>query len=214
MTHSYDPLDTPSQVKITIFTDPYCTWCWGSEPTLGKIRETYHDQVSFQNVMGGLVKDVAQFHDPANNIGGDQVFEQVAAHWKDASSRHRMPVDERVFFDTKGTYRSTHPACIAVKAAEFQGHNQGSRYLRRLREAVETERRGIHAETIQIELAEETGLDVNQFKADLASGKAHKAFQKDLNLCREHGVRGFPAYLLQAADGRNHAEWLCDLRRI
>ncbi len=40
-------------LQITGFTDPYCTWCWGSEPILRKIREVYGAQVSIGFIMGG-----------------------------------------------------------------------------------------------------------------------------------------------------------------
>jgi predicted DsbA family dithiol-disulfide isomerase len=32
------------QIEITEFTDPYCTWCWGSEPVLRHVLEAYDDR--------------------------------------------------------------------------------------------------------------------------------------------------------------------------
>lgn len=54
----------PSVLEIVSFTDPYCTWCWGSEPILRKIQEVYRTQVSIRFVMGGLVEDMRNFSDP------------------------------------------------------------------------------------------------------------------------------------------------------
>ena len=54
-----------SAIEITSYTDPYCTWCWGSEPILRKIQEVYGEQVYLRFVMGGLVEDMRQFSDPA-----------------------------------------------------------------------------------------------------------------------------------------------------
>ena len=186
-------------IKIVSFTDPYCTWCWGSEPILRKIQEVYGDQVSVSFVMGGLVKDMRTFSDPGAGIGGDQWYRQVAEHWVDASHSHNMPVDEQVFFDIKDDVFSTHPACIAFKAAQLQGEEMGKRYLRRLREGAAAERLAIQRTQVQIQLAEETGLDRDRFSKDIQTGVAKKAFQQDIEECRRLGVRGFPSFLLQCS---------------
>ena len=153
--------------------------------------------------MGGLVEDISTFSDPANSIGGENWYRQVAEHWVDASSRHGMPVDEQVYFDIKDDSRwSTYPASIAFKAAEFQGEDLGKRYLRSLRVAAAAQRRAIHRLDIQLELAGEVGLEISKFKEDMESGTAEKAFQEDLEECRTRGVRGFPSYLVQNFNGQ------------
>jgi protein-disulfide isomerase-like protein with CxxC motif len=48
-------------VEIIEFTDPVCTWCWGSEPILRKLETHYEDQIRLCFVMGGLVKDIRDF---------------------------------------------------------------------------------------------------------------------------------------------------------
>lgn len=141
-------------IEIVSFTDPYCTWCWGSEPILRKIQEVYGEQVSISFVMGGLVEDMRNFRDPGAGIGGDQWYKQVAGHWADASRRHKMPVDVEVYFDIKDDVFSTYPACIAFEAAKLQSEDMGKRYLRRLREAVAAERLAIQRSDIQVKLAE------------------------------------------------------------
>jgi len=77
-------------IEIIEFTDPVCTWCWGSEPILRKLETRYEGNIKISFIMGGLVKDIRDFRDESNDIGGDisQVNEQVASHWLEASSRH------------------------------------------------------------------------------------------------------------------------------
>ncbi len=186
-----------TNLEIISFTDPYCTWCWGSEPILRKIQEVYGDQVSISFVMGGLVEDMRNFSDPGAGIGGDLWYRQVAEHWADASRRHKMPVDEQVFFDIKDDVFSTHPACIAFEAAKLQSEEMGKRYLRRLREAAAAERLAIQHSDVQVELAEEIGLDRDIFFESMQNGKAENAFRRDLHECHRRGVRGFPSFLLQ-----------------
>jgi protein-disulfide isomerase-like protein with CxxC motif len=189
-------------IELTEYTDPYCTWCWGSEPILRRIEWVYGEQVGIHFVMGGLVEDMGSFHDPLNAIGGPRWHEQVAAHWLDASQRHGMPVDAGIFQDTKDEFRSTYPACIAYKAAEFQDEALAVKYLRRLREAAAAERRPIHREEVQAQLAAEVGLDVQQLLADLQGGRARQAFTAGLKDCRSRGITGFPTFLLKNQEGQ------------
>ena len=98
-------------IDLIEFTDPYCTWCWGSEPILRRIQETYGEQVTIRFVMGGLTDNAAQVRDPANGIGGSDWKRQIAAHWLEASSRHGMPVDVSQFAERVAP-RSTYPAIL------------------------------------------------------------------------------------------------------
>ncbi len=199
---AFSEFDENQRIELIEFTDPYCTWCWGSEPVLRKITEVYGDQVKIDFVMGGLVKDISQFYDPVNKIGGHDWNKQVARHWLEASERHGMPVDERGFPRIAGDFTSTYPANIAVKAAAFQGRDKAARFLRRLREAAAAEARQIHREEVQAELAREVGLEVDRFRQDLRGSKAENAFNEDLKVCREHGVTGFPTFLISSTEGQ------------
>ena len=184
-------------LEIVSFTDPYCTWCWGSEPILRKIQEVYGDQVSISFIMGGLVEDMRTFSDPGAGIGGDQWYRQVAEHWVDASNRHKMPVDEQVFFDIKDDVFSTYPACIAFEAAKLQSEDLGRLYLRRLREAAAAERLAIQQIAVQVELAGDVRLNRDKFLESIQNGTAEIAFRQDLQECQRRGVRGFPTFLLR-----------------
>lgn len=151
--------------------------------------------------MGGLVEDINKFYDPANNIGGENWYRQVAAHWLDASRHHGMPVDEQVFYDIKDEFRSTYPACIAYKSAEFQDEALAKRFLRRMREAAAAERQAIHRLEIQEILAQEVGLAPDQFMEDIKNGKAEGPFREDLQEYRSRGNTGFPTFLIHNFKG-------------
>lgn len=199
------PQEKKKVIEITEYTDPYCTWCWGSEPVLRKIKEVYGDQAEISYKMGGLVRDIREFYDPLNEIGGERWYEQVASHWEDASRRHGMPVDSSVFYEIKDSFVSTYPANMAVKAAQLQDKDLAKRYLRRLREAAAAERKHIHLLHVQASLAQEAGLDPNRLLSDITSGRAEKAFMEDLRECRAMGITGFPTFLIKNLEnGRTH----------
>lgn len=186
-------------IDLIVYTDPYCTWCWGSEPVLRRIQEVYGGQVRLVYRMGGLVEDTSRFRDPLNKIGGPGMHRQVAEHWRQAAARHGMPVDADAFIDYKDEFRSTWPACIAYKAAEFQDPELAGKYLRRLREGAAAEHLPVHRLEVQADLAEEVGLDRQRLLADIDSGNAEQAFRDDLQLCRDNEVTGFPSFEVHMA---------------
>ena len=56
------------KVRISVFADPVCTWCWGSVPVLRALEYRYGDQLDITYVMGGMIVDipVRQCDVPAN----------------------------------------------------------------------------------------------------------------------------------------------------
>lgn len=188
-------------LSIIEYTDPYCTWCWASEPILRKISEVFNVQVSIDFVMGGLVQNITQFYDAANQIGGEDWYARVADHWLEASRKHGMPVDEQIWYKIKDEFISTYPACIAFKAAQIQDEKSAKTFLRKMREAAAAERKSIHRVEIQAQLALESGLDSGKFLEDVVSDDAKQAFEQDLQQCRSMGVRGFPTFLIANEQG-------------
>jgi len=145
--------------------------------------------------MGGLVRDIDDFYDPQNQIS---TMAQVAPHWREASERHGMPVDESVFLDPANDFKSTYPASIAYKAAEFQSRDKADKFLRRLRAGAAAEHKFIHRLEVQKVLAAEVGLDAKQLEEDINNGRAEGAFTDDLREARGRGISGFPTFLISS----------------
>lgn len=182
------------KLEVIVFTDPYCSWCWATEPMILAMQEKYRDQIHFSYVFGGLIENMDDFYDESNDI---RTAEHVVPHWKMVSERSGQPINEQLWVDL-GKIRnfSSWPANVAAKAAFLQGEEVGARYLRRLRIAAETERKIISFPDVYESLARETdGLDVDRLKADIANGTADLAFKKDLAFCAEWEAFGFPTML-------------------
>lgn len=188
-----------SSLEILAFTDPVCTWCWGSEPVLRKLETWYGNAIHIRYVMGGLVEDIRAFHDRANDIGGDPERSnvQIAHHWLEASERHGMPVRTEGFRLFTAETVSTYPQNIAFKAAELTNPSLAARYLRRMREASAAEAQETGRREVLIELANEVGLDIAAFISHLKDGSAETAFREDLETTRRYGARGFPTFVLR-----------------
>ncbi len=187
------------KIEIIEFTDPVCTWCWGSEPLLKELKVKYKDQLEVKYIMGGLVKDINQFYDSFNDIGGDadNSNKQIVAHWLEASKKHQMPVNSEGFNLFSNENPSTYPQNIAYKAAQMEDENLANNFLRSLRVATITEAKITSQLGVLIELASEVGLDVAKFIERYSNGSAEKAFLDDLKLTHNYGVRGFPSFLVR-----------------
>ena len=182
------------KVIITSYSDPVCTWCWGSEPVYRALETHFPGEIEFRYVMGGLVKDINDFADPKNGIGGgiEQANRQITAHWKEAERMHGMPAEDRNFDLFDEEHPSSYAQGIAFKAAELVDKNLAKVYLRRLRQATEAEGLKTNRQDVLVSLASEVGLDVGQFITHLTDGSAEKAFRGDLQLTQYNGVTGFP----------------------
>lgn len=171
---------------ITNFTDPLCTWCWATEPVFRTLENYYNGAIEFRYIMGGLVENATE-----------ETNKEVAAHWLEASKRHKMPVMVEGFHLFSSEYPSSYPQCIAYKAALLMDKPKADRLLRRLREASAAEGLLTSHEDVIISLAEEVGLDIPQFTTHLHDGSAEQAFRGDLALTRSLQVSGFPAFLIK-----------------
>jgi predicted DsbA family dithiol-disulfide isomerase len=197
-------------VEVRYYTDPACSWSWGSEPKLRRLMWEFGDQLRFSWVMGGL----------ARSYGSDHYWEQTV-EWLDVAGESGMPVDARLW--SQNPIDSTYPACQAVKAAAEQGSGAAYRYLRRLREGLMTERKKLdHTEALVGE-AGPAGLDVDRFRIDLASNAITEAFAADLDAvrnppaeAREQGGVGetgghervsFPSAVFRGDDGAERGVW-------
>jgi len=154
-------------VHTYYYTDPMCPWSWALEPALRKLALEFAGGLSVTYVMCGMARDV-----------GDPI--PVVSEMLEAADRSGMPVDARLWLAAPP--RSSHPACLAVKAAAEQG--DPAPYLRRLREGLMCRRRKLDtAETLIEEARAVPGLDVDRLRLGLASHGVLEAFAADLDRC-------------------------------
>lgn len=189
-------------IELIQFTDPVCTWCWGSEPIIRKLETEYGRNLKASYVMGGLVKDIRVFNDHANGIGGgaQESNRSIASHWEEASIRHGMPVNGFEFKLFSNEYPSTYPQNIAYLAAKMENVNLANKYLRLIREETITKGRLTNRKDVLIELANDIGLDIVSFIKRLDDGSAEEEFKKDLKFVKDKRVTGFPTFLLKYKD--------------
>lgn len=160
-------------IEVTCYTDPGCSWAWGSEGKLRRLRYEFPDRLSWRFVMGGLVGDMAVY---APALVGDGGGSRLARYWQSIAVYTGMPTPA----DLPRAYRSTEPAGRAVKAAERQGPEVGLRVLRRLRESIFIFCRPTdNEEDIRAAVRGVPGLDEVRFARDLTSAEVDAAYRRD-----------------------------------
>lgn len=170
-------------IKIIYFTDPICSSCWGIEPQLRRLKLAYGNTIEIEYRMGGLLPDWSY------NSGGISKPSDVAHHWDEASQYYQMPIDGDVWLENP--LNSSYPPSIAFKAAQIQNDEKAVVFLRKLRELLFLQKKNI-TEWKYVEIASNYAkLDTHQLKKDY-NGIAKTLFQKDLELSKQLGVRGFP----------------------
>lgn len=179
-------------VKIIYFTDPICSSCWGIEPQLHRLKLEYGKDIEIEYHMGGLLPDWSY------NSGGISKPSDVAHHWDEVSRYYNMPIDGDVWLEDP--LPSSYPPSIAFKAAQIQDKDKAITFLRIIREKVFLEKKNITKWEHLSAAALAAGLNAEQFRRDY-EGSAKTDFEKDLELGRQLGVRGFPTLFVSNAAG-------------
>jgi len=180
-------------LKITYYTDPICSSCWGIEPQLRKLILEYGNNIEVEYRMGGLLPNWSY------NSGGISKPSDVAHHWDEVSVYYDMPIDGNVWLEDP--LNSSYPPSIAFKAAQIQDNEKAILFLREIREMVFLQKKNITKWEYLEVAGKKVGLDIVKFKADY-EGKAKELFEEDLKLGRELGVRGFPTIFFTDTTGQ------------
>jgi predicted DsbA family dithiol-disulfide isomerase len=196
-------------VKATYYTDPFCPWCWATEPALRRLQSEYDVELEF--VIAGLVREV-----------DDAFARHEVEQTLEASAASGQPADARIWLTNPP--KSSYPAGIGFHAVAEQG--DPAPFLRRVREAVYTERRRMDRADGLLDAARETGgLDLEKLRVDFGSHAFVERFGADLERARsvpeEHrndqGRTPLPTLHVRNEDGREAwvtGEWKWEAWRV
>lgn len=194
------------KLKITIFADPVCTWCWGTAPIARAIEYRYGDKVSINYVMTGMIDDIRTFSERRLQIGGDDIAlsnRNMIKAWVDASKIHGMPVQEKGFSLFDEEHRSTIPQCLAYIAAEqcvaqnVDAKRKAHHYLRVLQQATAAEAMHTCKISTLVDLAATVGIEHEAMLRAIGSEKTRETFEKGRRLAEHYGVKKTPTFLLE-----------------
>ena len=192
-------------LKVTVFADPVCTWCWGSVPVLRALEFRLADKVEIKYVMGCMIDDIKKFSNRRLGIGGDIALSNrnMLKAWKDASAVHGMPVGDKGLRLFSEEYRSTLPQNLAYIAATVYHHKEGGegicpkRFLRRLQEATAVDAEPTGDACVIADIAAAVGCVPERFREIMESEEVMRLYEEDRALCRRYDVQTLPTYLVE-----------------
>ena len=150
-------------VKATYYTDPFCPWCWATEPAVRRLQAEYDVVLEF--VIAGLAEEV-----------DEEFAHHEVEQTLEAAADSGQPADARVWLSDPP--RSSYPAGMAFHAVAALA--DPAPFLRRVREAVYLERRPMDGPDALREAIRETGGPA----VDPASDAARERFEADLERAR------------------------------
>ncbi|OGO52085.1 MAG: hypothetical protein A2148_09610 [Chloroflexi bacterium RBG_16_68_14] len=160
-------------VEVTCYTDPGCSWAWGTEPKLRKLTFEFGEGLAWSYVMGGLVGNMEVY---ASRLCREDGGARLAAYWREVAAHTGMPTPVAL----SRAYRSTDPACRAVKAAQQQEEEVALRVLRRLRESIFVLSRPTdNGEEILEAVRGVPRLDLGRLACDLEDSQVEQAYRQD-----------------------------------
>ena len=194
------------RLKITIFADPVCTWCWGTSPIMRAIEYRYGSGVEIEYVMKGMVDDIRTFSDRRLHIGGEDIAlsnRNMVTAWVDASKIHGMPVQEHGFRLFDEHHPSTIPQCMAyIAACQCVGENKSvaHRYLRVIQQATAAEAVRTSELSELVGLAAVVGIVPEELSRKINSDKTKRLFDEGRALAAHYGAETTPTFLLRFRD--------------
>lgn len=164
LTQPTAPSITNKPVELYIFIDPLCPKAFAMKNIIYRLQLEYEHYFTWRYV---LSTELSSLNSLSNRMK--------------ASSGAEVDI--------------THPVLpsIAIKAAELQGKRAGSRYLRKVQHYAALKTKNVNSHATLLQIAEEVGLDMNEFHIDFGSKEAARAFQCDLYITREMDVDEVPS---------------------
>ena len=196
------------KLRIMVFADPVCTWCWGSVPVLRALEYRLGEHVEIEYVMCGMIEDIRTFRNRRLEIGGDIALSNrnMMKAWIEASAIHGMPVLERGMHLFSEEHPSTFPqniayitaklCCVEGERAEYN-IRRANRYLRRVQEATAVEGLLTTRYNVLADLAAIEGFNPEEFARTLESDAAKKAFSADRERAIEYDINSYPSFVIE-----------------
>jgi len=169
--------------------DPMCSWCWAFRPALDSLNANLPDDLQLEYLLGGLAKDT---DDPMPR----DLRHQIQNHWHTIQTQVPETKFNFDFWEKCQPRRSTYPACRTVLVAKTQDIHFQEPMIQAIQHAYYLQARNPSDTDTLINLAEEIGLDIDKFSAELHSDETQFLLKREIVFARQIGGNAFPMLLL------------------
>lgn len=179
--------------EIVAVLDPMCSWCWGFEPVLQKLRDELSDEVEFSLILGGLRNSGEQIWD-------DAFKSYLGEHWMNVQQKTGQEFNLD-FFEREAFDYDTEPACRAVVTVRTLNKTKQFSFLNALQEAFYLRGEDITQIDVMADIAAAEGVDRSEFTKLFASDAMKEKTKADVYKARSMGANVFPSVVLIDEEG-------------
>ena len=166
--------------------DPMCSWCWGFKPVWDTVKARLQGEVDIVYVVGGLAPETEEPMDA-------EMRTYLQQAWRKITDITGVEFNHD-FWRLNTPKRSTYPACKAVLVARQSGLEQ---QMFMAIQQLYYQQAGNPSEYENLyRLAEELGLERQQFIEQIHSEEIAALLQQEIMLAEQLGARGFPSLVL------------------
>jgi putative protein-disulfide isomerase len=179
--------------EIVAVLDPMCSWCWGFEPVLERLRDELSDKGEFSLILGGLRNSGEQTWDDAFKT-------YLHTHWrsveKKTSQRFNLGLLDKEAFDY-----DTEPACRAVVTVRVMDKKKQFSFFTALQKAFYVKGADITQMDVIADIVESEGIDKSEFVRLFVSDEMKEKTKADVYKARSMGANVFPSLVLIDEEG-------------
>jgi len=185
-----------AELRFIYVADPMCSWCYGFAPVITALVERFQDRLGLQLMVGGLRAGNTNAMRPEDK-------EYIRNAWTRVKAATGQPFDH-AFFEREGFVYDTEPACRGVVTARRLQPEGALSFMGRVSRAFYAENRDMTSAGEIAKVAEETGLDRDEFSAAFEATETRNETFRDFLAAQELGIRGFPT-LIAGSEQKGYA---------
>ncbi|WP_457934747.1 DsbA family protein [Pseudoalteromonas sp. SCSIO 43210] len=179
-----------NQCKLIYIHDPMCSWCWGYTPTWLKLKAELENKLTVEYKVGGLAPD-------SQTAMTQNMKERLESIWHKIESELGTQFNFD-FWKKNQPRRSTYPACRAALIARKK--NKESEMIEAIQHAYYLNAQNPSDDSVLICLAEQIGLNKNEFTVALLSDEVNYELKVELQYTRSLPIHGFPSLVFLRED--------------
>ncbi len=179
--------------EIIAVLDPMCSWCWGFEPVLRRLRKSLPDHVKLSCLMGGLRQS------------GDQPWNKefrsyLRGHWSKVEEVSGQPFNMSLL-DKKQFDYNTEPSCRAVVALRQLDEGKVFDFVYALQEAFYLRGEDITQRKTIVSILSSFDVDIASFIDLFESDAIREQTKADAYRARSMGANAFPSLVFIDEEG-------------
>lgn len=161
-------------IQAVEFTDPFCSYAWGTEPKYRRLDWQYGQFLRLRRVFCGILSPGSPYKDFDESV--EELCRRYEKYLVDVTAMTGAPYPSPVRHIMDGSDR----ICRIARAVQRQGPEVGERVLRRIRESVFVD--GAPADNLERAIAAAVGVpgfDPDRLAADLADPDEQRGYTEE-----------------------------------